>query len=82
LASSAFTPAYSPASNGVYEAFVKIFERDYGRVKPRPDAISVLQRLAEWFEDYNTVHPHSGLRLRSPGEFFATQSVNHATCPV
>jgi len=39
----------------------------------RPDAISVLQRLAEWFEDYNTIHPHSGLRMRSPREFIAAQ---------
>lgn len=49
LASSAFTPVRRHESNGVYEVFVKTFKRDYGRVKPRPDAISVLQCLAEWF---------------------------------
>ncbi len=47
-----FTPVRSPESNGVCEAFVKTFKRDYVRVNIRPDAISVLQRLAEWFEDY------------------------------
>jgi len=61
-----FTPVRSPESNGVCEAFVKTFKRDYVRVNPRPDTISVLQRLPEWFEDYNTIHPHSGLQMRSP----------------
>lgn len=31
----------------------------------------VLQRLSARFEDYNTTHPHSGLRMRSPREFIA-----------
>ena len=77
-----FTPIRSPESNGVCEAFVKTFKRDYVRVNPRPDAISVMQRLDEWFEDYNTVHPHSGLRMRSPREFIAEQSASTANCPV
>ena len=76
------TPVRSPESNGVCEAFVKTFKRDYARVDPRPDAISVLQRLPAWFEDYNTVHPHSGLRMRSPREFIADQSSTPAGCPV
>ena len=58
-----FTPVRSPESNGVCEAFVKTFKRDYVRVNPRPDAITVLQHLTAWFEDYNTAHPHSGLRM-------------------
>ena len=77
-----FTPVRSPESNGVCEAFVKTFKRDYARVNPRSDAISVMQRLADWFEDYNVVHPHSGLRMRSPREFIAAQSASTATCPV
>jgi len=77
-----FTPVRSPESNGVCEAFVKTFKRDYVRVNPRPDAISVLQRVAEWFEDYNTAHPHSGLRMRLPREFIAAQPATHAACPV
>ena len=77
-----FTPVKSPESNGVCEAFVKTFKRDYARVNPRPDAISVLQRLDLWFEDYNTSHPHSGLRFRSPREFLAAKSSTHADCPV
>jgi putative transposase len=77
-----FTPVRSPESNGVCEAFVKTFKRDYVRVNPRPDAISVLQQLSAWFDDYNTVHPHSGLRMQSPREFIAQQSATPAACPV
>jgi putative transposase len=77
-----FTPVRSPESNGVCEAFVKTFKRDYVRVNPRPDAISVLQQLPAWFEDYNAFHPHSGLRMLSPREFIAQQSATPAACPV
>jgi transposase InsO family protein len=77
-----FTPVRSPESNGVCEAFVKTFKRDCVRVNPKPDAISVLQRLPEWFQDYNTIQPHSGLRMRSPREFIAAQSETQAACPV
>jgi hypothetical protein len=75
------TTAYMP-DNGVCEAFVKTIKRDYVRVNPRPDAISVLQQLPAWFDDYNAVHPHSGLRMLSPREFIAHQSATQAACPV
>jgi transposase InsO family protein len=77
-----FTPVRSPESNGVCEAFVKTMKRDYVRVNPRPDAISVLQQLPAWFEDYNAIHPHSGLRMLSPREFIAQQSSTPVACPV
>ena len=77
-----FTPVRSPESNGVCEAFVKTFKRDYVRVNPRPDATTVLQQITAWFEDYNAVHPHSGLRMLSPREFIAQQSATQAACPV
>jgi putative transposase len=57
---------------------VKTFKRDYSRVTPRPDAIPVLQQLPAWFEDYNTVNPHSRLRMRSPRECIVLQSANQA----
>ncbi|MBW0008229.1 MAG: DDE-type integrase/transposase/recombinase [Sphingomonas sp.] len=47
------TPIESPQSNGMAEAFVKTFKRDYARVNPRPDASSVLRQLDRWFEHYN-----------------------------
>ena len=68
-----FTPVASPESNGLCEAFVKTFKRDYLRVNPLPDAQSALDQLAGWFDDYNENHPHSGLRMRSPRDFRRAQ---------
>ena len=64
-----FTPVKSPESNGIAEAFVKTFKRDYLRVNPMPDAKTALSRIPDWVEDYNEVHPHSALKMRSPREF-------------
>lgn len=66
-----FTAAYSPSSNGVAEAFVGAMKRDYVYVNDCYDADSVLRMLPEWFEDYNTVAPHSALQMMSPREFIA-----------
>lgn len=63
------TPAYSPESNGMAESFVKSFKRDYVYLNELHSAASVMNQLAAWFEDYNEVHPHKGLRLQSPREY-------------
>ena len=64
-----FTPVASPESNGLCEAFVRTFKRDYVRINPLPDALTALHQITGWFEDYNENHPHSGLKMRSPREF-------------
>lgn len=55
------TPVHSPQSNGMAEAFVRTIKRDYVRPSPLPDAKTVMQELPNWFEHYNTVHPHKAL---------------------
>jgi putative transposase len=68
------TPVQSPQSNGMAEAFVRTFKRDYVRLSPLPDARAVLDRLPAWFRHYNEVHPHSALGYRAPREFVRRRS--------
>jgi transposase InsO family protein len=42
------------------EAFVRTFKRDYVYAQDQPNARTVLNQLAEWFEDYNERHPTRG----------------------
>jgi putative transposase len=48
---------------------VKTFKRDYVYINELPSAVVVMQQLAAWFEGYNVVHPHRGLRMQSPREY-------------
>jgi putative transposase len=75
-----FTPVESPESNGMAEAFVKTFKRDYVRACPIPSAAAALSLIDTWMEDYNTVHPHSRLGYRSPREYIMLSS-QLAACP-
>jgi putative transposase len=45
-----FTPAESPESSGMAEAFVKTFKRHYIRINPLPDARTALTRIDHWTE--------------------------------
>ncbi len=47
------TSVRSPESNGIAEAFVKTFKRDYARLAILPDAKTVIALLPAWFEDCN-----------------------------
>lgn len=68
------TRPYSPESNGMAEAFVKTFKRDFVYLADVRDAKRVLAQLPKWFEEYNENHPHKGLNLLSPREFRRAQS--------
>ena len=63
------TPAYSPESNGMSEAFVKRFKQDYVYVNELWNAQDVLKCLAGWAADFNEHHPHKALKMMSPSEF-------------
>jgi transposase InsO family protein len=65
------TPAYSPESNGMAEAFVNRIKRDYVPGADLSDAETVIRQLPGWIDDYNRIAPHSCLGMRSPKEFRA-----------
>ncbi len=65
------TPAYSPESNGMAEAFVNTVNRDYVYGADLSDGETVIRQLPEWIDDYNRIAPHSPLGMLSQKEFRA-----------
>jgi putative transposase len=74
------TPAASPESNGMSEAFVNTMRRDYIAGADLSTADAVLEQLPAWFADYNAVAPHSALGFRSPQQYRSTLLGAGATC--
>ena len=76
------TAIRSPQSNGMAEAFVKTFKRDYVEGMDRADAVTVMRQLTAAFEHYNDVHPHSALKMLSPRMFRRLNShLSVTACP-
>jgi len=73
------TPAYSPESNGMAEAFVNTIKRDYVPGADLSNAETVIRQLPAWIDDYNRLAPHSSLGMLSPMEF---RALNPQTSPV
>lgn len=73
------TPSYSPESNGMAEAFVKTFKRDYVWPSDLSSARTVMAQLPKWFEDYNENAPHKGLKMLSPRQFRRRQEQQQLT---
>lgn len=67
------TPVRSPESNGMAEAFVKSFKRDYAAFGDLSSAEKVVEQLPSWFADYNEKAPHKGLKMLSPKQFLEKQ---------
>jgi putative transposase len=63
------TAIASPQSNGMAEAFVKTFKRDYADRMDRRDAPTLMRQLGSAFEHYNERHPHKALNMMSPRLF-------------
>ena len=74
------TPAYSPESNGLAEAFVHSFKRDSVNVHEVRDAEGVLAQLGGWIDDYNRQAPHSALGMRPPAEYRASLELTPPIC--
>jgi transposase InsO family protein len=68
------TPAYSPQSNGMSEAFVNTLRRDYLAGADVTTAAALIAQLPAWQADYNGVAPHSALGYRAPHEFRAARA--------
>jgi putative transposase len=66
------TSAYSPESNGLAEAFLHRFKRDYVHGAELHDVETMLARLAGWFDDYNRPAPHSVRGMRAPADYGAS----------
>jgi putative transposase len=71
------TAPYSPESNGMAEAFVKTFKRDYVQFGDLANGDAVRAQLPIWFRDYNEKAPHQGLGMKAPREYRRAYQLAH-----
>jgi putative transposase len=74
------TPAASPQSNGMSEAFVNTLRRDYIVGADLATATAVLDQIPAWLADYNAIAPHSALGFQSPHQYRSTQLAAGPRC--
>jgi putative transposase len=74
------TPAASPESNGMSEAFVNTLRRDYIVGADLATAAIVLEQIPAWLADYNAVAPHSALGFQSPQQYRSTRLMVGPKC--
>ena len=74
------TPAASPQSNGMSEAFVNTLRRDYIVGADLSTAAIVLDQIPGWIADYNAIAPHSALGYQSPHQYLSTRLVEGPKC--
>lgn len=74
------TPAASPQSNGMSEAFMNTLRRDYIAGADLSTAARVLEQMPPWIADYNAVAPHSALGYQSPQQYRSSRSTIGLTC--
>jgi putative transposase len=74
------TPASSPQSNGMSEAFVNTLRRDYLAGADLSTAARVLEQIPAWIADYNAVAPHSALGYQSPQQYRSSCQTVGVTC--
>lgn len=74
------TPASSPESNGMSEAFVNTMRRDYIAGADLSTAARVLEQIPAWIADYNAVAPHSALGYLSPQDYRSAKLLAGVTC--
>jgi putative transposase len=74
------TPAASPESNGMSEAFVNTLRRDYIVGADLSTAATVLEQIPAWIADYNAVAPHSALGYQSPQQYRSTRLMVGPKC--
>ena len=74
------TPAASPQSNGMSEAFMNTLRRDDLAGADRSTAATVMEQIPAWIADYNAIAPHSALGYHSPQQYRSSRSVVGLTC--